>query len=84
MRIHTLIISAGGKTYQEVVELALGQEQLEMESNRFREAQKGRQVSAQERSPSTPGGGSQISGPSGSYAPSNYHGKKRKFNKNDS
>ena len=55
-----------------------------MELNRFREAQKGRQVSAQGRSPSTPGGGSQISGQSGSYAPLNYCGKKRKFYKNDS
>ncbi|MBM1124169.1 hypothetical protein JQN44_27200, partial [Klebsiella pneumoniae] len=81
MRIRSLILSAGGKTYQEVVELALGQEQLELESNRTREAQKGRHVSTQGRSQNTSGGGSQVSGHSGSFAPSNYSGKKRKFYK---
>ena len=36
MRIRTLVVSPGGRTYQEVVEQALEQERLEIESIRFR------------------------------------------------
>ena len=81
MRIRTLIASAPVRTFSDVVELALEQERLELESMRFKESQRGgyRQRFAQRRPFGSGFEGSQRteqSRPSGSI---NSGNRKRKF-----